>query len=102
MMPSCAKLLAYACVVVAGLTDTAEARLVTLSNTQLPVDQHGDPIRTGEADVLVHNGTWFVPYTYDVAQSVVQSLFMLCVFRVILKGWTDAITTATAIARTLH
>ena len=35
-------------------------RVVTLSNTQLPVDQHGNPIITGEAHVLAHNGSFYV------------------------------------------
>ena len=35
------------------------ARTVSLSNVQLPLDQHGNRILTGEANVLKHNGAYY-------------------------------------------
>ena len=31
----------------------------TLSNVELPLDQFGNKILTGEANVMEHNGSWF-------------------------------------------
>lgn len=36
-----------------------KAATVTLSNTQLPRDQHGNEIITGEAGCVEHNGTFY-------------------------------------------
>ena len=35
------------------------ATTVSLSNTKLPLDQHGNEIITGEAGCLEHNGTFY-------------------------------------------
>jgi|EP01047_Picozoa_sp_COSAG01_P031785 hypothetical protein len=36
------------------------AKTATLSNVALPVDQHGEKLITGEADVLFHGGTYYL------------------------------------------
>eukprot|EP00051_Salpingoeca_urceolata_P007973 m.102301 g.102301 ORF g.102301 m.102301 type:complete len:397 (+) comp15503_c0_seq1:66-1256(+) len=48
-----------ATVLVSGLLDkacgtTVESRTITLDNTKLPLDTSGNPLLTGEADILVH------------------------------------------------
>lgn len=45
--------------VAAMLAAAAAARSVTLSNTQLPADQTGALLRTGEGDVLFHDGAYY-------------------------------------------
>ena len=35
------------------------SRTVQLPNTRLPVDRHGDPLITGEASVLLHDGLYY-------------------------------------------
>ena len=42
----------------------AGARAATLSNERLPLDSSGQPLITGEASVLAHDGTFFL-YTND-------------------------------------
>lgn len=44
----------------ATLAACASARSVTLSNVQLPNDQFGRPVKTGEASVLPYNGSYYV------------------------------------------
>ena len=41
------------------LLSGAAAKLVTLSNTQLPLDTLGQPLLTGETSVLSYNGTFY-------------------------------------------
>ena len=38
----------------------ASARIVTLSNVKLPVDQHGEQLITGEADVMFHEDAFYL------------------------------------------
>ena len=38
----------------------AQSRTIQLSNVALPRDQHGNPIMTGETDVLSHDGSFYV------------------------------------------
>jgi len=42
------------------LLPLAAARVVQLSNLALPRDQHGQPIMSGETDVMVHAGMYYV------------------------------------------
>ena len=47
-------------IVFTALLPLASARTVQLSNVKLPRDQNGQPIMTGETDVLMHAGTYYV------------------------------------------
>ena len=42
-----------------SLAALAQARLVTLSNTVLPLDTSGAPLLTGETSILAYNGTYY-------------------------------------------
>jgi hypothetical protein len=48
------------CVILFALAVVATAKTVTLSNVKLPVDQFGEKLITGEADVLVHEGAYYL------------------------------------------
>ena len=45
---------------VAGSTADGDGDRATLSNVALPVDTSGAPLLTGEADVLHHDGAWYL------------------------------------------
>ena len=44
---------------ISGLQTEAEAATAVLSNTRLPRDTAGNLLKTGEASVLVHRGTYY-------------------------------------------
>ena len=59
-MPRAALALALAAAVLASSLPSAAPRTVSLSNTALPLDSSGRPLRTGEASVLRHGALWYL------------------------------------------
>ena len=58
-MPMTIGAFVMAAVVVVVELPAADCTTATLSNVELPRDQFGNKILTGEANVMEHNGSWF-------------------------------------------